>query len=418
MAAGCGKKGLPLAPLVTIPAPVGNLVVRRLASDVYVEFRVPTQNADAGRPTSVDVAQVEVYAMTVSPAPAAPRPELNDFVRRGTLVARIDVDPDLLDGEGVAETPRSESSPKPTNPRPGDVVTVVERLTPQTYVPVEFQRRARRPVPPVAVASRAPALSTGVEPPLSRTYLIVGVNRSGRRGRPSPAVRVPLIDPPRPPSAPLVKYGEKVVTVEWQPPPGARRSVQADAPRAAAPRSAPVLQSQPIVEWPSGWRYEVYEVGPATARLPTPLNRTPQEETRYQDQRVAFGTQRCYVVRTIESVQGATVLSAPSPQTCVTFQDTFPPAPPRGLAVVATAGAISLIWEANSEPDIAGYLVLRGGAADETLQPLTARPVPETRYRDSEVQPGVRYVYAVQAVDTARPPNVSPPSERVQEDAR
>ena len=70
-------------------------------------------------------------------------------------------------------------------------------------------------------------------------------------------------------------------------------------------------------------------------------------------------------------------------------------------------GAINLIWDANTEADLGGYLVLRGEAPGDTLQPLTPQPIRETRYRDTAVKPGVRYVYAIVAVDRATPPNRS-----------
>ena len=82
-------------------------------------------------------------------------------------------------------------------------------------------------------------------------------------------------------------------------------------------------------------------------------------------------------------------------------------------------GAITLIWEPNAEPDVAGYLVLRGEAGDATLTPVTDTVVTESRYTDRTVKPGVRYVYAVQAIDTRLPrPNVSDESARVEETAR
>jgi fibronectin type 3 domain-containing protein len=45
--------------------------------------------------------------------------------------------------------------------------------------------------------------------------------------------------------------------------------------------------------------------------------------------------------------------------------------------------------------------------------------VTETRFTDRTVKPGVKYVYAVQAIDSRLPrPNVSAESERVEETAR
>ena len=82
-------------------------------------------------------------------------------------------------------------------------------------------------------------------------------------------------------------------------------------------------------------------------------------------------------------------------------------------------GGISLIWEPNGETDLGGYLVLRRETGDATLRQLTANPIPEARYRDTDVQPGTRYIYSVVAVDGQVPlPNVSAESARVEETAR
>jgi fibronectin type 3 domain-containing protein len=128
------------------------------------------------------------------------------------------------------------------------------------------------------------------------------------------------------------------------------------------------------------------------------------------------GKEQCFVVRTVETIAATPIESAPSAPVCVTPVDRFPPAAPKSLAVVATTGAMNLIWDANSEPDLAGYLVLRGETPGDTLQPLTPEPIREPRFRDTTATPGVRYVYAIVAVDRAA--NRSAPSARVEETAR
>jgi hypothetical protein len=77
---------------------------------------------------------------------------------------------------------------------------------------------------------------------------------------------------------------------------------------------------------------------------------------------------------------------------------------------------INLIWDASSEPDLAGYLILRGEAPGATLQPLVSEPTKDTRYADRTTRANVRYVYAIVAVDKAG--NRSVPSSRVEEAAR
>jgi hypothetical protein len=152
---------------------------------------------------------------------------------------------------------------------------------------------------------------------------------------------------------------------------------------------------------------------------PTPLHDQPLAEPVFDDTRLTFGVERCYVVRTVDAYGTAgAVESEPSALACVTPRDTFPPAAPRGLQAVAGDGAVSLIWEPAAEPDLAGYLVLRGVAPDGALERLTQAPIAETTYSDATAKPGVRYVYAVVAVDTAVPANTSALSNKAEVIAR
>ncbi|HJN43567.1 MAG: hypothetical protein CL477_12665 [Acidobacteria bacterium] len=190
-------------------------------------------------------------------------------------------------------------------------------------------------------------------------------------------------------------------------------------PAAVAP---PVLPSNPIRDWPPATRYDLFEIVESEGgvlTIPVPLNPTSLIDPEYADTRVMeFGVERCYAVSSLDVVGGLDIRSALSTRECVALVDVFPPAAPDGLEAVGGDGAVSLIWEANDEEDLAGYLVLRGVPAGETLQPLTPEPVPENTYRDTTAEPGVRYVYAVRAVDMAQPPNISPSSDRAEDAAR
>jgi hypothetical protein len=130
---------------------------------------------------------------------------------------------------------------------------------------------------------------------------------------------------------------------------------------------------------------------------------------------VVFGENRCYTIVAAETIAGAAIESDAPPPTCKTLVDTFPPAAPKDLKSIASEGAINLIWEPNTEKDLAGYIVLRGVEPAETLQPITPSPIVEPSFKDS-VRPGVAYAYAVYAVDKAG--NVSPPSGRAVDTAR
>jgi hypothetical protein len=177
------------------------------------------------------------------------------------------------------------------------------------------------------------------------------------------------------------------------------------------------------------YTYAVYEVAPlkftppkqeegAVPAFPNLLTPAPTATTSFRDDRFEVGVERCYAVSTVATTGAVSIESPMSKPTCVEAVDTFPPSAPTKLEAVASEGAISLIWEASPEPDVAGYLVLRGEAGSGRLSPLFKTPIKETTYRDVSVKRGVRYAYAVVAVDTAAAHNVSPQSNRVEETAR
>ena len=222
-------------------------------------------------------------------------------------------------------------------------------------------------------------------------------------GRPATTPALPL-----PSSRPLVEG-----------PPAS--SVLPSRPIFGGPPAPPILESRPIIEWPPASRYDLYEivdVQDGSTVMPSPLNTMPLATPAYADRRVELGIERCYAVSTLDVVGGFDMRSRLSDKTCVTLIDVFPPAAPEGLRAVGTDGAVGLIWQSNDEEDLAGYLVLRGVPPGETLLPLTPEPVPENTYRDTTAEPGVRYVYAVRAVDMVTPPNVSPLSNLEERAAR
>jgi hypothetical protein len=231
-----------------------------------------------------------------------------------------------------------------------------------------------------------------------RTYVAVGVSSRGRRGPSSRPAVVPLTEAPPAPEAPRITYDEATITVEWTPADG----LPAPAPADGAPAGSP---------GPEITGYHVYEVA---AVGETRLTKAPAAEARFTEGRIEWGGERCYVVRAVRAVGGLSLEGDPSRPGCVTFADTFPPPAPQGLVAVASEGAVNLIWNPSAAADLEGYLVLRGRES-EALTPLTPMPIRETTFRDV-VGAGVRYAYAVRAVDRAG--NVSEPSARVDEAAR
>jgi hypothetical protein len=398
--AGCGKKGPPLAPFVRIPAAVETLDARRVGHDVYVTLTVPAENIDASTPA--DVRRVEVYGYTGATPPVRGR-----FLQGGVAVATVDVPPAAAPGERPSETPPPTLQGMP--------ITVLDTLTPDELA-----------APPPADQAGAPGAAPAGPP--RRFYMAIAFSERGVPGPPGRVIELPLAPLPEPPAAPSIAYTAAAVTLSWERP-GAlvaslfERALPREPPPAGLDaRSSTEPPPPPQPEGPT--LYNVYrETAPdplvlpapagdeAPVAPPLPLNPMPLAGLTYTDPVSLDERERCYTVRAVRGAPPAIVEGEASPRACVRPIDVFAPAAPAGLATIASANAISLIWEPGTEPDLAGYLVLRGEAGGDTLTPLTPEPIPDAQFTDDRVAPGVRYVYRVIAVDRRLPlPNASAPA--------
>lgn len=429
--AACGSKGPPLAPFVRVPATVVNVTAQRVGSDIYLSFPVPSTNVDGQQPA--DIASLEVYAVTSTRPPAT-----EDQRDAAALIATVPVRPILPE-----RPPSANGSPPPAISLPpgvdrGSTAVVRDPITPESLVPVELPVEKPTGVP--TIEEEAPeAFGPLVAPPPTelprRHYFVVGVSPRGRKSDPSTPLSVALETGSSAPGPPTIEYTESQMTVTWTPPPDARTSTfllpPPVKPTNASPKnvtpSAPPLAPLPAKSLgfsQEATTYNLYAIAPAAPaapdpydlKVPLPLTPQPLAVTEQVIPNVTFGVEQCFEVRSVDLIAGAHVLSPASPPACVTPKDTFAPAPPRALAAIAGSGVINLIWDANAERDLAGYIVLRGDAPGDTLRPITTEPVEAATYRDETARPGTRYVYAVAAVDRAG--NTSEPSNRVEETAR
>jgi hypothetical protein len=414
-ATACGKRGNPMPPLQRIPAAPRDLAVTRIDDQVYLRFTVPTANVDGVEPG--DVARVELYAITLDRDPrvlAGLQPEevrkLSTLVGSEPVRRRLPAPPPVKEGMPPIPLP----PPEPGVDQ-GAVVVIREALTPELRVPAtvpetdeERQRRATQdvqtPRPLVAPVSAASP---------QRYYYGVAVSARGRRGPHSGMLPAPLGPTSGAPLQPVVEVKETAVTVRWTPPSDARGGNKIVDPD--------VLPSRSLTPAPPATTYDVYEVprnasADAPLAVPTPLTASPVTATEFTQQNITLGTERCFYVRAVDIVEGVNVRGPASAPVCAPFADTFAPSPARDLLAASVPGAISLIWEASDAKDVAGYLVLRGEAGSATLTPLTTTPTTALRYRDETVKSGVRYVYAVVAVDKSG--NRSDESNRAEETAR
>ena len=422
-ATGCGKKGPPLAPLIHIPASVDAIKAERVGSDVYVTLTVPAQNIDKSKPA--DVARVDVFAVTATTPP--PRGQL---LPGATRIATIPVMPIDVDAAVPAETSRDPE------PKQGAAITVRDALTPDQFVPKALptlpRANARRGQP-----AAEPATSTDTSPPLPRRfYMAIAFSPRARSSQAGTIADVPLAWTPPPPRAVHVEAAGEDVMVMWEPSGDLLGFILDNAPPVEGPPFddiAPPADAGPLAsDIPRGpTRYNVYRVDRTDSSpsqpssdlawqqsRPAPVNPEPLTSLSFSEP-AEFGRTWCYSVRAVRGAPGATVEGDPSAPECITLVDTVPPAAPANVTAVSSEGAITLIWDANTEVDLAGYLVLRGDAGSATLQPLTQTPIVEPRYTDRTVVAGTRYVYAVIAVDNRAPvPNRSGESNRVEETAK
>ncbi len=266
--------------------------------------------------------------------------------------------------------------------------------------------------------SRVPAAEGGIDAPRMVTL------------QNSPSRQAPATEDTEAAQAPPEQGAPATPLASGQPAAGAPEPPDTTKAGAQSAASSGVLPARLLTTLPNTtYSYAVYEVAPpnftlpkleagAVPPFPVLLTASPLATTTFRDDRFEVGVERCYAVSTVATTGAMAVESQMSTPSCVKAVDTFAPSAPKKLEAVASEGAISLIWEASPEPDVAGYVVLRGEAGSGQLAPLFKNPIKETTYRDVSVKRGVRYVYAVVAVDTAAAHNVSPQSNRVEETAR
>jgi fibronectin type 3 domain-containing protein len=159
--------------------------------------------------------------------------------------------------------------------------------------------------------------------------------------------------------------------------------------------------------------YNVYRLLEAKPdQDPKPLNQELVTGIQYADKTFKFGEKYLYFVRSVSlGTEGKHIDSLDSNKVPLSQADTYPPAPPVGLGIGPAPGRLSLFWAANSEPDLAGYIVFR--STDPSLSKdwtvLTPANYTKTTFTDTNVETGKTYYYYIRAVDNAG--NRSEPSQ-------
>jgi len=212
--------------------------------------------------------------------------------------------------------------------------------------------------------------------------LVVGVRTLTRGFRhralesdPSNLVEVPIWDVSEPLGSAKCVVTEKSVDVQFSPP-------------------TRTLSGEPIHDLAG---YRIYRSLTGDAGSYELLGETAASP--YRDGQFEFGRAYYYEVRAVFGKPGHLAMSDASPAGKVTPRDVFPPAPPQGLSSIYSAGAVELVWTANTEADLAGYNVYR--LDNQTPQRLNKELLRTPIFRDTTAPPGKTLSYYVTAVDVS-----------------
>jgi hypothetical protein len=373
LALGCASPGPPRAPSLRLPVIVKDLTAERVGDEVHLHWTTPEKTTD-------------------------------DLPIKGSLTAEI------------CRDPASSSSPQPC--------TSVKRL-------------AVQPGPSQASDTLPSALT--LDPVTLLAYRVRILNANERSAGPSPVAFAAAGATPPPVEdlrATTVRAG---VMLEWRQQPSTA-SVELDRllEGAPTPTKAPKPKPGPKPS-PNPTKKSTRKTSPPPAQ-PTPaalvevkLQTPPSQASDVGgtiDRTAQFGETYRYTAHRVRAVtlsgHSLKLRSPASPPVVVLLKDTFPPAPPTGLAAVpggATPAdaSIDLSWDPDTDADLAGYIVYRQqvnstGALTGPVTRLNAAPVVGPAYRDQTAVPGKTFAYRVTAVDTVG--NESAPSADVQEKLR
>lgn len=133
----------------------------------------------------------------------------------------------------------------------------------------------------------------------------------------------------------------------------------------------------------------------------------PTPKTVYVDSEVTLGQTYFYRVQSVMRYEKEFAGGGISQPITAISVDLTPPSVPQNLTVVQVESGIKLFWEQVTSQDLKGYRVYRRPANSTEFTMLAEVDISSVSYLDTDAQPGVRYYYAVTAVDMTEPTNES-----------
>ncbi len=162
---------------------------------------------------------------------------------------------------------------------------------------------------------------------------------------------------------------------------------------------------------PAGYR--VYRRSPEQSDFEL---RGESSSPEYDDPDFRFGQTYTYRVTAVFKADHSVAESEDSEVASVTPRDTFPPAPPQGISAIYTSKAVEIVWDANTEADLAGYNVYRSDSKEQRGERLNSQLLSTPIFRDTTAAAGRTYYYSITAVDLSG--NESPASEPAEVETR
>lgn len=339
--AGCGAPGEPTPPSPPVPVAISDLSAQQAGDAVQLTFTMPAKTVSGERLT--DTPAVEIL--------------------RGAL--KPDGSPDAKSFRNVETVPGALVE----NYRAAETIQIVSRISPEDL----------RAYPGGTLAYRVRTRASRKRASADSNTVIVQI-------RPVPE-RITVLH---------ADITEPAIELSW-----------------SAPTHTSAGDPLPPVS-----EYRIYrgEIDPASAngaatdfsqaKWKSPLTFLASSPTNsYRDTAFDFGKTYLYTVRTAIPGDGSPVESSDSAPVIVTPRDIFPPAVPQSVEAAVIVGSptnapeVDLSWSMNPETDLAGYHVYRSEQQGTPGQLVTPDLLLSPAYRDTSVQSGHRYWYAVTAVD-------------------
>ena len=134
------------------------------------------------------------------------------------------------------------------------------------------------------------------------------------------------------------------------------------------------------------------------------------DQPEWTDSQTQYGKDYQYMVQALVKAGTGEAESDLCEPAAITPVDHFAPAPPAGLTAIPSAASIELVWERNTEPDLAGYRIYRSTNNGPLERLAEIREVPS--YSDTKTNSGKVYRYEISSFDQSG--NESPHSAPVQ----